>query len=188
MDEPSRRRFEHREHSSVRDFDIWESELGKPDWPFRESRSWRLAGQELWHVETEEDASGGFRVRRSARGAGGQDESGTGSEVVARLQEWRARLEERSQRQEGPRRESEIVELLHSHPHWQRLGRSDRVGVVRDLGLVWDRLEDLYSSRQARIWLTSHNATIGARPLDALIQRGLHPVVVALEREEQLGY
>lgn len=57
-----------------------------------------------------------------------------------------------------------------------------------DLDYVVARLLQLFPSEQAEIWLTSHNAHLGARPVDVLRLRGAGPVVAAADAEAQGAY
>lgn len=50
------------------------------------------------------------------------------------------------------------------------------------------RLLQLYPPDQAEIWLTSHNAHLGGRPVDVLRLRGAGPVVTAIDAAAQGAY
>lgn len=54
-----------------------------------------------------------------------------------------------------------------------------------DLDYVFGRLEQLFTPRQAEIWLTSMNAHLGARPVDVLRLRGATPVIAAIDAEAE---
>jgi hypothetical protein len=54
-----------------------------------------------------------------------------------------------------------------------------------DLDYVFGRLEQLFTPRQAEIWLTSSNAHLGARPIDVLRVRGATPVIAAIDAEAE---
>lgn len=54
-----------------------------------------------------------------------------------------------------------------------------------DLDYAFGRLEQLFSPRQAGIWLTSENAHLGARPIDVLRVRGVAPVIAAIDAEAE---
>lgn len=54
-----------------------------------------------------------------------------------------------------------------------------------DLDYVFGRLEQLFTPRQAEVWLTSENAHLGARPIDVLLIRGVAPVIAALDAEAE---
>jgi hypothetical protein len=57
-----------------------------------------------------------------------------------------------------------------------------------DLDYVIARLLQLYPREQAEIWLTSHNAHLGSRPVDVLSLRGAGPVVEAIDAEAEGAY
>ena len=54
-----------------------------------------------------------------------------------------------------------------------------------DLDYVWGRLLQLYPERQAKTWMSSPNAHLGARPIDVLRVRGAGPVIDAIDAEEE---
>ena len=57
-----------------------------------------------------------------------------------------------------------------------------------DLDYVMARLLQVFPREQAEIWLTSHNACLGSRPIDVLRLRGAAPVVLAIDAEAQGAY
>lgn len=57
-----------------------------------------------------------------------------------------------------------------------------------DLDYVMARLLQLYPAEQAEIWLSSHNAHLGARPIDVLRMRGAGAVVHVIDAEAQGAY
>ncbi|MBI4728169.1 MAG: DUF2384 domain-containing protein [Acidobacteria bacterium] len=59
---------------------------------------------------------------------------------------------------------------------------------VLDLDYVVARLLQLYPREQDEIWLTSHNAHLGARPVDVLRLRGAESVVAAIDAEAEGAY
>lgn len=54
-----------------------------------------------------------------------------------------------------------------------------------DLDYVFGRLEQLFTPRQAEIWLTSSNSHLSARPIDVLRVRGAAPVIAAIDAEAE---
>lgn len=54
-----------------------------------------------------------------------------------------------------------------------------------DLDYAFGRLEQLFTPRQAGIWLSSENAHLGARPIDVLRIRGVTPVIAAIDAEAE---
>lgn len=71
---------------------------------------------------------------------------------------------------------------------------SESVDIVQDdrlrldLDYVCRRLSLVYPARQAGIWLESHNAALGGRPLDVLRIHGAADVIRAIDAEEQGAY
>ena len=57
-----------------------------------------------------------------------------------------------------------------------------------DLAYVTARLLGLFPAEQATIWLTSHNAHLGARPIDVLRLRGAAGILGAIDAEAQGAY
>ena len=92
----------------------------------------------------------------------------------------------------GSNRVAEILGVSVSQPSRWRRGvehmspQSQRR--LLDLDYVMARLLQLFPREQAEIWLTSHNAHLGARPLDVLQLRGAGPVVAAADAEAQGAY
>lgn len=106
------------------------------------------------------------------------------SEVLARLE----RLVETL----GNNRFAELAGVSKSQPsRWrsakERIGPESRRKVL-DLDYVFNRLTQVYPPEQAQIWLESHNAALGARPVDILRLRGPVPVIQAIDAEEQGAY
>jgi hypothetical protein len=82
-----------------------------------------------------------------------------------------------------------LMGVSRSQPSRWRSGK-EGIGVENqrrliDLDYVFGRLGQLYTARQAEIWLTSHNAHLGARPVDVLRLRGVLPVIAAIEAEAE---
>jgi hypothetical protein len=50
------------------------------------------------------------------------------------------------------------------------------------------RLLQLYPKEQAEIWLVSHNAHLGARPVDFLRLKGALPVIEAIDAEAEEAF
>jgi hypothetical protein len=67
------------------------------------------------------------------------------------------------------------------------MGPESRRRVV-DLDYVMARLAELYPEPVARVWRESHNAHLGARPVDVLGLRGAGPVIAALDAEAGGAY
>jgi hypothetical protein len=92
----------------------------------------------------------------------------------------------------GNNKVAELLDVSQSQPsRWRR----DQEGIdpenqrrVLDLDYVMSRLLQLYPQDQARIWLRSHNAHLGARPVDVLRQRGVTPVIQAIDAEAEGAY
>lgn len=85
-----------------------------------------------------------------------------------------------------------VAGLLAVSPSQPSRWRSGKEGIgpenqrkLIDLDYVFGRLEQLFTSRQAEIWLTSYNAHLGARPIDVLRLRGAGPVIEAIDAEAQ---
>lgn len=79
-----------------------------------------------------------------------------------------------------------------SQPSRWRQGKeginADNQRLVLDLDYVMARLSRLFPPEHVEIWLTSHNAHLGARPIDVLRMRGAGPVVEAIDAEEEGAY
>ena len=89
----------------------------------------------------------------------------------------------------GSNRTAELLGVTRSQPsRWarglERIGPDNQRRVL-DLEYAVSRLLLLYPPRQAQIWLRSHNAGLGARPIDALRIRGASPVIQAIDAEAQ---
>lgn len=85
-----------------------------------------------------------------------------------------------------------VANLLAVSPSQPSRWRSGKEGIgtenqrkLIDLDYVFGRLEQLFSSRQAEIWLKSYNAHLGGRPIDVLRLRGAAPVIRAIDAEAQ---
>lgn len=85
-----------------------------------------------------------------------------------------------------------VADLLSVSPSQPSRWRSGKEGIgaenqrkLIDLDYVFGRLEQLFPSRQAEIWLTSYNAHLGGRPIDVLRIRGAAPVIEAIDAEAQ---
>lgn len=65
---------------------------------------------------------------------------------------------------------------------------ADKQRRVLDLDYVMARLLQIYPKEQAEIWLTSHNAHLGARPIDVLRLRGVAGILQAIDAEAQGAY
>ncbi len=92
----------------------------------------------------------------------------------------------------GSNRVAEILGVSASQPSRWRSG-TERMSPqsqrrVLDLDYVMARVLQLFPREQAEIWLTSHNAHLGARPIDVLCLRGVGPVIAAADAEAQGAY
>jgi len=89
----------------------------------------------------------------------------------------------------GNNRVAKLLSVSVSQPSRWRAGKegmgAENQRKVIDLDYVFGRLEQLFSARQAEIWLTSFNAHLGARPVDVLRIRGAAPVIEAIDAEAQ---
>ena len=89
----------------------------------------------------------------------------------------------------GNNRVAKLLSVSVSQPSRWRSGKegmgAENQRKVIDLDYVFGRLEQLFSARQAEIWLTSFNAHLGARPVDVLRIRGAAPVIEAIDAEAQ---
>jgi hypothetical protein len=92
----------------------------------------------------------------------------------------------------GNNRLAELLDVNPSQPSRWRKGderiSADRQRALLDLDYVMARLLQLFPREQAEIWLTSHNAHLGARPVDVLRLSGAARVVGALDAETQDAY
>ena len=89
----------------------------------------------------------------------------------------------------GNNRVANLLAVSPSQPSRWRSGK-EGIGIENqrkliDLDYVFGRLEQLFSSRQAEIWLKSYNAHLGGRPIDVLRLRGAAPVIRAIDAEAQ---
>lgn len=89
----------------------------------------------------------------------------------------------------GNNRVAKLLSVSVSQPSRWRSGKegmgAENQRKVIDLDYVFGRLEQLFTARQAEIWLTSFNAHLGARPVDVLRLRGAVPVIEAIDAEGQ---
>jgi hypothetical protein len=89
----------------------------------------------------------------------------------------------------GNNRVAELLSVSRSQPSRWRSGKEgigpENQRKLIDLDYVLGRLGQLYPSRQCEIWLTSHNAHLGGRPIDVLHIRGAAPVIEAIDAEAQ---
>jgi transcriptional regulator with XRE-family HTH domain len=87
---------------------------------------------------------------------------------------------------------AELLGVSPSQPSRWRKGDErvshDKQRRLLDLDYVMARLLQLFPREQADIWLTSHNAHLGARPIDVLRLRGASAVVLAIDAEAQDAY
>ena len=92
----------------------------------------------------------------------------------------------------GSNRVAELLGVSPSQPsRWRRGAErisADRQRALLDLDYVMARLLHLFPKEQAEIWLTSHNAHLGARPIDALRLTGAATVVRTIDAEAQDAY
>jgi hypothetical protein len=92
----------------------------------------------------------------------------------------------------GNNRLAELLDVSASQPsRWRRGSEAMSPASQRrllDLDYVVARLLQLFPMEQAEIWLTSHNAHLGARPADVLRLRGAGPVIAAVDAESQGAY
>ena len=92
----------------------------------------------------------------------------------------------------GNNRVASLLGVSPSQPsRWQkgeeRISAENQRGLL-DLDYVTARRLQLFPREQAEIWLTSHNAHLGARPIDVLRLRGAATVVHAIDAEAQDAY
>lgn len=92
----------------------------------------------------------------------------------------------------GNNRVADLISVSRSQPSRWRAGREglgpESQRRVLDLDYVVARLLQIYPREQAEIWLTSHNAHLGARPVDVLRLRGAEPVIAAIDAEAEGAY
>ena len=92
----------------------------------------------------------------------------------------------------GSNRVAEILDVSPSQPsRWRRgIERMSPASQRRvlDLDYVMARVLQLFPREQAEIWLSSHNAHLGARPIDVLRLRGAGPVIAAADAEAEGAY
>lgn len=89
----------------------------------------------------------------------------------------------------GNNRLASLMGVSRSQPsRWRSgaegIGTENRRRLI-DLDYAFGRLEQLFTPRQAGIWLTSENAHLGARPIDVLRVRGVAPVIAAIDAEAE---
>ena len=89
----------------------------------------------------------------------------------------------------GNNRLANLMAVSPSQPSRWRAGKEgigpENQRRLIDLDYVIARLEQLFTPRQAEIWLTSQNAHLGARPIDVLRLRGATPVIAAIDAEAE---
>ena len=89
----------------------------------------------------------------------------------------------------GNNRLAKLMSVSPSQPSRWRAGKEgigpENQRRLIDLDYVFGRLEQLFTPRQAEIWLTSSNAHLGARPIDVLRLRGVAPVIAAIDAEAE---
>jgi hypothetical protein len=92
----------------------------------------------------------------------------------------------------GSNRVAELLDVNPSQPsRWRRgVERMSPASQRRllDLDYVLARVLQLFPREQAEIWLTSHNAHLGARPVDVLRLQGAGPVIAAADAEAEGAY
>ena len=92
----------------------------------------------------------------------------------------------------GNNRIASLLDVSPSQPSRWRRGQermsADSQRRLLDLDYVMARLLQLYPREQAEIWLGSHNAHLGARPVDVLRLQGAGPVVAAVDAEAEGAY
>jgi uncharacterized protein (DUF2384 family) len=134
---------------------------------------------------TSSSASGTSKGRGGSRAALEEAAGSAGSHLPAGETE---RLE-RLVRSLGNNRVADLMDVSASQPSRWRRGKEQMGSVSRrrliDLDYVWGRLLQLYPERQAKTWMSSPNAHLGARPIDVLRVRGAGPVIDAIDAEEE---
>lgn len=92
----------------------------------------------------------------------------------------------------GNNRVAQLLGVSPSQPSRWRKGderiSADRQRALLDLDYVMARLLQLFPREQAEIWMESHNAHLGARPVDVLRLSGAAAVVRAIDAEAQDAY
>lgn len=92
----------------------------------------------------------------------------------------------------GSNRIADLLGVSPSQPSRWRAGRERMSPASQrrllDLDYVLARLLQLFTRQQAEIWLTSHNAHLGARPVDVLRLQGAGPVIAAADAEAEGAY
>lgn len=85
-----------------------------------------------------------------------------------------------------------LLGVSRSQPSRWRAGkesmRADNARRVIDLDFVMARLLQVWSPEVASIWLVSHNAHLGARPIDLIRLRGPLAVLEAIDAAVQGAY
>lgn len=92
----------------------------------------------------------------------------------------------------GNNKTAELLGVTRSQPsRWvrglERIGPENQRRVL-DLEYALSRLLLLFPPRQTRIWLSSYNVDLGARPIDVLRIHGVGPVIRAIDVEAQGAY
>lgn len=92
----------------------------------------------------------------------------------------------------GNKRAAELLGVARSQPSRWACGLEriapEKQHQVLDLHYTLARLLLVYPARQAKIWLGSQNAGLGARPIDVLRVHGVVPVIRAIDAEAQGTY
>jgi hypothetical protein len=129
----------------------------------------------------------GTARRKTAAGRGSTKKATSGKRHL-RLVAESERLE-RLVDQLGNNRVANLLSVSVSQPSRWRSGKEgigpENQRKLIDLDYVFGRLEQLYTARQAEIWLTSYNGHLRARPVDVLRLRGAAPVIEAIDAEAQ---
>lgn len=133
-------------------------------------------------------ASGSARTRRASgqprKSSEGKQATDRHLRVVAEYQRLERLIE-----QLGNNRLANLMSVSPSQPSRWRAGKEgigpENLRRLIDLDYVFGRLEQLFTPRQAEIWLTSSNAHLGARPIDVLRLRGVPPVIAAIDAEAE---
>lgn len=92
----------------------------------------------------------------------------------------------------GSNQTAAILGVSRSQPSRWRSGHERPSGAhvkaVTDLDYVMARLLQTFPPEVARVWLSSVNAHLGARPIDVLHLRGPLPVIAAIDAEDAGAY
>jgi transcriptional regulator with XRE-family HTH domain len=84
---------------------------------------------------------------------------------------------------------AKMLGVSRSQPSRWRSGKEapglDRRQLILHLDYVTNRLLEIFHRRVASIWLESHNAVLGTRPIDVLRLRGPLALEAAIAYEEQ---